>query len=119
MYAQWYCCGYSRKQALKKTVSFDVDCIEIAIQNNWDKKFPVLGSHFGWWNGKEDDFSCGISFTLGMTSKNENIHNVWSLTMPYDEAYYNEHVSYDLIRKIKEFGDKVWNPIEIKEFNRE
>jgi hypothetical protein len=119
MYKEWYCGGNSREQALKNNFSFNINFIEQTILNNWNKKFPDLGSHFGWWNGKEDDFSCAITFTLGMTNSNENMHNVWTLTMPYDKMYYNKQINSNLIKEIENIGKKIWMPLEIKKFKRE
>lgn len=118
MYAQWYCSANSRKQSLETSFLFEIGFIEKTIMNNWDKKFPDLGSHFGWWNGKDDNLSCVITFTLGITNKNDNIQNVCTLTMPYDKTYYNNQINSNLIHEIKRIGHDIWNPIEVKEFMR-
>lgn len=119
MYKKWYRGGNSRKQALENPFSFSITFIEQTILDSWDKKFPDLGSRFGWWNGKEDEFTSGVLFSLGMTNSNPNINNVWTLTMPSDKTYYNEHISFDLIKAIEQKGIEIWEPIEIKIINRE
>ena len=118
LFEKWYEQAYSRKRALEKSVLFDINYIEHCVITNWDKKFPDLGFHFQWWNGKEDDFSCAISFNLGKTVNNDNLSNVWNISFPFDEKYYKEHVSLELIKEIKKMGKEIWQPLEIKEFER-
>jgi len=114
LFSDWYEQGWSKKEALKKKVSLEKEYIRKIIENEWDKKFPDLGSGFTFWTGKDDDMkNSRISFTIGLITKNEYLNNIVSLSLPKsDELKINKND--ERIKKIEKLIRDVWDSTEIE-----
>jgi hypothetical protein len=119
LFGQWCEKAYSKKEAMKKLVAFDLEFIENTIIKNWDKKFPELGCHIAWWSGKDDDgLNSEIFFIIGTTSTNDYLQNNIAISFP-NKIDYMLQVDKNFIEKIKSIIEKIWNTTDYKIFYRE
>jgi hypothetical protein len=85
-FSEWYELGWSKKEAQSNKVPFEEEYLLGKINKRWDKQFPELGTHFSFWNGKDDDDANSlVSFILGVTSKNPNLSANVRIEIPSEE----------------------------------
>jgi len=102
-FSNWYEQGWSKKEALSKKVILEEEYLISVINDNWDKKFPELGTLFSFWTGKDDnEVNSVVSFTLGTTSKNPNLKGKVLLKFP------NETFNEEKVKKIISLLQEIW-----------
>ena len=114
LFSQWYEKGWTKQEAMKKKIPFEYNFIFNKVEENWDKKFPELGSSINFWNGSVDEEkSSQISFRVGTTSKNININNNLSILFP---SFKTLRISEDNLKiiEITKLIEDIWKPIDIK-----
>jgi len=107
----WFEQDRSKKKALQMEVLIDKDYIKQIIVKNWDKKFATLGSTFAFWSGKQNDMdNYQVGFTIGLTSKNENLNNNIYIRFPCSNASITAESI--VVKQLKECILKIWTVID-------
>ena len=83
-FSNWYEQGGSKKEALSKKVLFEPDFLLNKVNENWDKKFPELGTHFSFWSGRDGVFDSSVSFNLGKTTTNTKLNTKVIIEIPIE-----------------------------------
>lgn len=85
LFQKWYEQGNSKKEALKNKVELSQECFYKIVKQNWDKKFPHLGSSFTLWTGNiKEGHSASISFRLGAYGNKPHIKSSCVISFPYE-----------------------------------
>jgi hypothetical protein len=112
----WYERGMSRKLALEKKVSWDMDAIEkicrrAVKKGELDERgYAKNGFVLGLWTGHKDDEASSISFTVGDVFAIPNLSNNCILSIPFKGAARERLLEPAKVKEIMSILVEIWEP---------
>ncbi len=111
LFGTWYETANSLENALKRKVVIDHEYFSKLVEKKWDKKFPQLGAGISLWNGNVTDGNASaITFSIGSSSTNPNIHNSCVVSLPIEGEGADYYKVPENQKKLIELMNDFWKP---------